>query len=143
MLLTGRVRQSLRLGVVLLAVGASLASVSAATAGSYGWQGRLPQGSNGVCPWYTSWGNCGPSQTNWGQVNGANQNPAGDGLHLGFENSSAIRGMYLGSYQNGIVYASDAFSYGTAMRPELTWCAWLGGECGNAGYADGWYSAYF
>lgn len=132
-------RRSL-LAAIAAALLAALIIVTNATANTYGWQGRLPGGSNGVCPWYASWGHCGPSQTNWYRNNGANQNPSGDGLHVGFENSSAIRGMYLGSYQSGSVYASDVFSSGTAIRPELTWCHWLP-ECGTAGWADGWYSA--
>lgn len=135
------IRRSVSLGVAVVACAALLMFAAPAMASTWGWQGTLPSGSNGACPLYTSWGTCGPSQTNWYLVNGSNQNPSGDGVHVGFENGSAIRGIYLGSYQSGTVYASDAFSAGTAIRGEGTWCGWLGGGCGSAGWTAVWFQA--
>ena len=110
-----------------------------ALAYTWGWQGTLPSGSNGACPIYSWAGTCSPSRTDWDHVNGANQNSAGDGVHVGFENSSAIRGIYLGSWQSGTVYIEDAFTPGTAARAEATWCFWLGSDCGSAGWTQVWF----
>jgi hypothetical protein len=91
----------------------------AAALASWGWTGVLPSGFNGACPFYNSQGSCSPSSS-WSQNNVSNQ--GGDTVHAGYENSSAIRGIYLAQYGSAILYESSYFTSGASVQGEMTWC---------------------
>lgn len=128
---SGRSRRLLHAISVAIVVAASVPAVASA---SWGWQGVLPSGANGACPFYSPQGTCSPSAA-WYQNNVADQ--GGDTVHAGFENGSAIRGIYLGQYNSTTLYESNYFSAGASVRGEMTWC--VSSSYCSLGYSGVWF----
>lgn len=123
-----------RLVCASIAVAGLAGFAPAIASASWGWTGVLPSGHNGACPFYNGDSSCSPSSS-WSQNNVADQ--GGDTVHAGFENSSAIRGIYLPEYDSDILYESSYFSSGASVQGEMSWC--VSPSYCSLGYSSVWF----
>jgi hypothetical protein len=141
---------SQRILAAVLACSALLSLTAAASAMTSGWQGRVGIGlGNGQCPFYSGQSACSPYAA-WYRINAAHKGGHCSGTVLaGFENSSAIRGVYLDPFESQVVYEANLFASGANVKGTVTFCTWLtrcvnangAGTCSTDDPADIWYQA--
>lgn len=112
-----RLRRLAVVGLILLAFPAD----ALASSWSWGYNFLGPSTSNGSCPWYSSHAVCGPSASDWSYI-GVSKTSGGT-VHVGFENSNAIRGHYESGSAVDYIYVSETGFTGS-IRPEGTY--WSG-----------------
>lgn len=129
--------------VALVCVGLSaLALAPMASATSYEWSGIVgPTRGNGNCYWYSGKSAC-SGWNYWYQLNASNAQGNGGEVHVGFQNTSVIRGTFFYAGDSGILYPGD-FNMGGYLKSGITWCDSSNWNCQQAyNFASVWFKTW-